>query len=567
MANNDQIILDQALEQQRAKRAPSTTKANFFEMYVVEQILKDYDLSDDEIESGLVGSGGDGGIDGIYIFANGEIIREDFDPSSLKKNASLEIVIIQSKLSPTFDEDTINRFVSSTTDLFDLSKPVDGFKSVYNEGVRSAISNFRNVYSELAARFPSLKFRYIYATRGDSSAVHTNVSRKVTNLEKIVLSLFSSASFEFSFIGASVLLSLARRQPVTTFELNVSESISAQGGYIALVKLKDFYRFISDDRAHLRKNLFEANVRDYQGTTQVNDEIQKTLKAKGNEDFWWLNNGVTIIAGRAVQSGKTLTIEDPQLVNGLQTSTEIFNYFRSANTAEEDRSVMVRVVVPQKSESNDKIIKATNSQTNIPPASLRATDKVHRDIEEFLQPFGLYYDRRKNRHKNDGRPVEQIVSIPLMAQSIMSTLMQRPNDARARPSSLISKDDDYNQIFDSSHPVELFRNAATLIKAAQSKLRSRDDLLPKDRNNLLFYVAMLAACLATKKPVPDVKDLAAISTADITDEIIERSIEEVKKIYDGLGGTDQVAKGTIFVTELKKIIPTKLALHSSASGS
>lgn len=49
MASNDQIILDQILEQQRAQRSPSASKSNFFETFVVEQVLKDADLSDEEI--------------------------------------------------------------------------------------------------------------------------------------------------------------------------------------------------------------------------------------------------------------------------------------------------------------------------------------------------------------------------------------------------------------------------------------------------------------------------------------------------------------------------------------
>ena len=85
-----------------------------------------------------------------------------------------------------------------------------------------------------------------------------------------------------------------------------------------------------------------------------------------------------------MQSGKAVTIEDPQVVNGLQTSTEIFKYFSAANTEGDEREVMVRIIVPGKVESSDRIIKATNSQTSIPQASLRATDKVHRDIEEYL---------------------------------------------------------------------------------------------------------------------------------------------------------------------------------------
>jgi hypothetical protein len=222
MANNDQIILDQILEQQRAQRAPSASKSNFFETFVVEQILKDADLSDEEIESGLVGDGGDGGIDGIYIFANGDLVQEDFDVSTLKKNISLEIVILQSKTTPGFSEDTLNRLVAVTNDLFDLSKPVESFKSVYNEGVRSAVGNFRAVYKELAARFPLLQFRYVYASRGDAKQVHPNVARKVDALKEAVGKLFSSAQFGFEFIGASEILALARRQPTTSFELQVS---------------------------------------------------------------------------------------------------------------------------------------------------------------------------------------------------------------------------------------------------------------------------------------------------------------------------------------------------------
>jgi hypothetical protein len=493
MANNDQIILDQILEQQRTQRSPSASKSTFFETYVVEQVLKDADLSDEEIESGLVGDGGDGGIDGIYIFANGDLLREDFDVSTLKKNITLEIVIIQSKTSASFDEEALNRFVAVSNDLFDLSKNIDRFKSVYNEGVRSAVTNFRAVYKELAARFPSLHFRYVYASRGDSKSVHPNVARKTDILKNAIAKLFSAAQFSFDFLGASDLLALARRQPITTFDLQVSESISAQGGYVALVKLAEFARFIRDDHGGLRKNLFDANVRDYQGTTQVNEEIQRSLHAKGQENFWWLNNGVTVIAAKAAQSGKTITIEDPQVVNGLQTSTEIFKYFSSANTEGEEREVMVRIIVPGKAESNDRIIKATNSQTSIPQASLRATDKVHRDIEEYLEPFGLFYDRRKNMHKNEGRSSEQIIGIPLIAQAIMSISMQRPDDARARPSSLLKRDDDYAKIFNPEHPIELYLVAGKLVKAVQSYLRAREDLQPKDKNNLLFYATMYAA--------------------------------------------------------------------------
>lgn len=552
MANNDQIILDQIIEEQRTTRFPSAGKSDFFEMYVAEQVLKDFDLSDEEIESGLVGSSGDGGIDGIYTFANGELVQEDFDYGPLKKNVLVEVVIIQSKTSASYCEDSMNKFIAVTGDMFDLARPLGDFKTVYNEGLRSAIEIFRCLYTGIASRFPRLQFHYIYATRGDSSSVHPNTSRKKEDLQKTVNKLFSSAKFEFDFLGAPDLLDLARRQPTTSHEIEITESLSAKDGYISLVKLAEFSRFVHDESGQLRKSLFEANVRDYQGSNQVNDEIQKSLQERGQEDFWWLNNGVTIVATKAVQSGKALTIEDPQIVNGQQTSTEIFNYFQGANTTEDNRCVMVRVIVATDPASRDRIIKATNSQTSIPPASLRATDKIHRDIEEYLSPFGIYYDRRKNSQKNLGRPVEKIISISSLAQAVMAMALQRPDDARARPSTLLKKDEDYKRLFSTEHPIEIYFVAAKLIKAVQSNLRSRDDLVQKDRTNLLFYIAMHLAAALVKKAEPAINELANIKTEAITDEALQTSFQNVKAIYDELGASDQVAKGAQFLARLKQ---------------
>ena len=47
---------------------------------------------------------------------------------------------------------------------------------------------------------------------------------------------------------------------------------------MCLVKLRDFYHFITDETGALQRQLFDANVRDYQGSTQVNGEIQAALK-------------------------------------------------------------------------------------------------------------------------------------------------------------------------------------------------------------------------------------------------------------------------------------------------
>lgn len=556
MSTNDRIILDEILKQRHQEVDPNLKQSEFFELFTSEQILKDQDLSYEEIESGLVGEGQDGGIDGFYLLVNGELVQEDPDYSYLKKNIDVDLVLIQSKMHEGFQETPIERFNSVSDDILDLSKTLTELEDVYHSSLLENIRRFRELQAQLANRFPNLRLSFFYACRG--TIPNDTVSRKVSKLEKTVNSYFPNCSFSFEFIGAPNLLELARSTPQTTYTLPLAENpISADGqvGFVCLVKLRDFFDFITDENNAFQRNIFEANVRDYQGRTQVNDDIEQSLKHDNSEDFWWLNNGVTVLASKASQGGKALTVEDPQIVNGLQTSTEIFNYWDSFNTDGDERRILVRVIVPSVPESWDRIIKATNSQTSVQQASLRATDKIHRDIEEYLRPRGLYYDRRKNYYKNEGKPRDRIVGIPHLAQAVMSVVLQRPDTARARPSSLLKTDDTYKQVFNEKYPVQLYYVCAETLKRIETLLKSNNtNLAARNRNNLRFYVLMDTLVRAVEKSNPAMKDYASLDPKSVSDGQILASINRVKELYNDLGGTDQVAKGTEFLKQLKESI-------------
>jgi hypothetical protein len=545
MSNNDQIILDKTLEQQRTERAPHLTPDKYFELFVAEQLLKHFDLSYDEIEPGLVDGGGDGGIDGFFVFVNGELVREDTDLSGLKKDVVIETIIFQAKTGASFGEKALDSVTATLRDVFDLSQPLTKFAAVYNKELLAGVELFRSAVTTLAPRFPKHVFSLSYASRG--TEVHPNVKRKADLLEALVKSLFQGAACSMQFLTATDLLGMAREIPRLSYQLEVTDApINTKGGIVGLIKLREYVNFIRDEKDELRRNLFEANVRDYQGATQVNAEIQKTLSERWPEDFWWLNNGITIVAGKVTQTGKTLTIEDPQIVNGLQTSREIFHYFKTANTAGDEREILVRVISPETSDSRDRVIKATNSQTAISPASLRATDKIQRDIEQYLRAFGLFYDRRKNSHKNEGKPLDKIVSIPAMAQALMAVVLQRPGTARARPSSLLKKDEDYEKVFSESFPIEVFRASIELSRLAEAHLRADASLSPEDRVNLKFYVAMYVAALVcgVSKPTPD--QIKSLAGATINTSLLDEAATAAKDIYQQLGATALAAKGGQF---------------------
>ena len=458
MSDNDRIVLNTILEQNRREMAQELSINEYFEVFAAEQVLKEYDLSYEEITMGRVGAGGDGGIDSIHLFVNGSLIQEDTEtgPENFGKKLTIELHIIQAKLENGFNETTIQKFDNSFKELFDLSKTLRDFEKVYNSNLLNIIGEFREIFTKNAAKLPELYINFNYVSIGDE--VHPNVKRLVGTLKTTVTALFSSVKFNFQFLSAADLLSITRKTPTTVYNLKLAENPISSGehSFICLVNLVEYYTFICDSDRHLRRHLFEANVRDYQGSIQVNQGIQDTLEAPGHNEFWWLNNGITMIASRASLSGKTITIENPMIVNGMQTSYEIYKYYSKNESPTDTRNILVRVIgiaeTPEEFDTRNKVIKATNSQTAIQVASLRATDDIQRDIEDYLKAQGYYYDRRKNYYRNERKPYKKIVSITYLAQSIIGIILRRPNDARARPSTLLRDEEEYSTIFSSEYP-------------------------------------------------------------------------------------------------------------------
>ena len=155
MATNDVIILDKILEQRHAGIGPELDSPTFFELFVAEQILKDYDLSYDELKAGRVGGGGDGGIDALYLFANGELVQEDTDLSVLKRQVAIDLIVMQAKGQAGFSEGALDKLYSVTADLLNLAADHGTLASVYNAELLSAMKSFKATYEALAALFRS----------------------------------------------------------------------------------------------------------------------------------------------------------------------------------------------------------------------------------------------------------------------------------------------------------------------------------------------------------------------------------------------------------------------------
>jgi len=561
MTTNQQIILNTLLEQQKASLDSSLKEDDYFHLFVTEQVLKNFELSYDELEEGIVDNGGDGGIDSIYTFVNTELVQRDSDLVDGKRNSIIDVYIIQSKNTNGFGETPIEKCISSANDLFDFTKSTESLRTVYNNDLLTNREVFKNQYLHLASKFPILKFHYFYASKGIE--VHDNVIRKVENLKDVINKHFDKAEINFEFLTAGKLIDLSRREQIKTKGITLLDNpISTQdGGYIAIAPLKNYFDFLVDENEDLIKYFFDSNIRDYQGSVEVNSGIKDTLLTSSpNEDFWWLNNGVTITASDASFSSKILQIEEPQIVNGLQTSFEIFNYFKTNKIESDKRNVLIRVVKTKDEKSRLKVIKATNSQTNIPPASLRATDPIHRDIEDFLLAKGYYYDRRKNYHKNQLRPINKIISIPYLAQIVMGILQQKPDYARARPSTIIKNNADYEGVFNNSIPIELYHKCIYIQQTIEGSLKNHTSpkLTRTQIGDIKFHVSMYLVCRLTNKLKPRPQDIAEINFDLMTSDLITEAIDNTFVVYDAMGGNNGVAKGKEFVQEVLEQVKDNL---------
>ncbi|MEG4212452.1 AIPR family protein [Microcoleus sp. S13_B4] len=502
--NNDVIILKSILDKKRQELANTLSQDEYFEIFAFEQLLKDYDLSYDELLSNQVDGKDDGGIDGFFIFLNNEILNEDLDSGNIKKNPLIEVYLIQAKTSSSFGEKPIETLMATIEDIFDLNKAIADIKDFYNAPLIEKVELFRKTYIDLAIKHLKVKITYVYASQGDTQKIHIKVQNKADNLCYKTEKFFTGSEVKFKFTGARELLENARQEKSYSLKLKFLENYisTAEDNYVVLTGLDEYYDFVTDDGS-LRKYLFESNVRDYQGNVEVNKDIKNTLALKDTDiDFWWLNNGITILASKASIAGKTITLDDVQIVNGLQTTNSIYEYMNTLAKVDDKRAILVKIIVANKLEARDRIIKATNFQTPVPAASLRATEPIQRDIEDYFLNKDWFYDRRKNYYKNIGKSSERIISIPYLAQSVTSIVHLDPHIARAQPTSIIKGDANYSRVFNSSIPMEVYLFCAKLMKNIELYIRTTDFSVLTQNNTssllrpgtirlLIFHVAML----------------------------------------------------------------------------
>ena len=157
MAANDVLALNANFETWRKERMPQPQAGapNPFEYYCVDQFLKRFGVSDDELLSGLVGGGQDGGVDALYFFVNRRLVEEDTDLDQ-KAAMGVNLLVMQVKETQGFSPSAIDKLVLFSDDLLDLSRQPSGYQTTYNAKLLGVMKVFKEKFQQIAGAFPAV---------------------------------------------------------------------------------------------------------------------------------------------------------------------------------------------------------------------------------------------------------------------------------------------------------------------------------------------------------------------------------------------------------------------------
>jgi len=191
--------------------------------------------------------------------------------------------------------------------------------------------------------------------------------------------------------------------------LGLMEGPKEPNSYLVNMKsneLRKKYRLFKD-------KLFSRNVRIYQQKYKPNKAIKETL-TQNPHNFWYFNNGITILAERITlkEDDKTIILKNPQIINGCQTVTTI------GENKESEVYLFVKVVEIEDNISNqyliDGIIEANNRQTPVDERMLKSNHPLQVRLQREVENWDYYYERKEGQYNEEKAKSKRVAELSLI---------------------------------------------------------------------------------------------------------------------------------------------------------
>ncbi len=185
------------------------------------------------------------------------------------------------------------------------------------------------------------------------------------------------------------------------------------------------------------ERLLERNIRRYLGLqgNRINEGIRHTLTSDEKNNFYFYNNGITLICDsfsyNALQDRDyQVRVENLQIINGGQTCMTIFKTLQDPVLLHQNAQASVLLRLYQLPRENEELVQrityATNSQNPVDLKDLRANDDLQQRLEMDIQQLGFKY--RRKRSDTSTRPTD--ITSGVAAEAVLSVWRKKPHQAK-----------------------------------------------------------------------------------------------------------------------------------------
>lgn len=491
----------------------SATDGIVFERFANQTILLSY--QPDAFASGMdlldavcVGGSNDMGLDGICIKLNGILIytlKEAQDIVSLHRKADIEFLFIQSKYKEKFDSGEYAKFSNGVEDFLGE----DHFQP-HNSDVDEWLKIKDYLLSDDVmlrwAHTPDIHIYYVVMGTWEHSLHIEAISEK---LKKSLATSNTYGNVQISYVDAAHFIRICDEcenalsvviNVVDTFSL--TEVCGVDNSNIILCSASDLLNLIVSEDGLIRRNLFDDNVRDYQGDTTINEEILDTIK-NSPQSFILLNNGITVVCDEITPGNRKITIKNPQIVNGCQTCNVLYAAHRQGVDLT-DVNVIAKVIATHDDSITNSIVKGTNRQNIVYDEAFEITRPFHKELESLFAALShenglnIFYERRSKQYANVPaiKPTQR-VNLRIILQSFVSVFMNQPHNGHRHELKLLQ--DYQNKIFVDSQSKYPYYVAPALYMCVERKIRKMG--IPKEIVAYKMHIAWILRQLISNQPI------------------------------------------------------------------
>jgi len=438
-----------------------------FEQFVNHTILSahqpDAFNGDNELfERVNVGGKKDMGIDGIAIKLNGLFIKDIEEVKDLIKKLprlNIEFIFIQSKYKSNFDKGEFNNFCDGVREFLSERQ-----KQPVSDEIKELIKIKEFLLSENAVYKwednPSIRLYYVVMGKWHNSQHQLALA---DTFKEDILALNTYKAPLIHFVGVdgfkSILDSNENNFEVVINSIDTMPLTSVEkvdNSCILLCYASELKKILTTPDGLIRKSLFDDNVRDYQGDNSINSEIGNTIQTEPQK-FALLNNGITIVCEKYIPSNRQITLKNPQIVNGCQTSHVIFHNSDEFDTLSKV-PIVIKLISTNDSEITNQIVRGTNRQNIVLDEAFEATKKFHKDLEDFVNALSpdyerFYYERRSKQYDhNPSISNWQKLNLRIILQSFIGMFLNEPHISHRHESKLLEM---YSNVVFNEHQSKL----------------------------------------------------------------------------------------------------------------